>query len=744
MRKTLVVIACLAAGAWWAWTPAARAASEGFSLHLDPAVMETLWTDVDTNSAKFDEYRDLRSGFRLEKLHIFGEGDKGNRELDVRLQNVGRRDARYDLRYGVSGKYRLTIDYNKIPHNFGNDGHTLYSRTGPGTYEIADPTQLALQNAITTQFGISPAGINYTFLNNLLTPYLAAARAVSIGLERDRMSARFDLGQMGRLAWGLQYDHENREGTRQYGGSFGFGNATELLEPIDYRTNTATLGGEWKGQSGGMSFGYSYSKFENKISTMYWDNPFRAVSSTDPSAYTAPGAGSIGGSAIGFADLAPDNNSNRLFWNGRAKLGGWWLHGNAGVTELRQDDPLLPYTLNSAIRGIAADGSTFDPTNPANLPASSADRKVRITDLAADAGTRFAQDFGLTLRYKYYDYDDRSSEIDFPGYVRFHAVWEQVPVATEPFSYKRQNLSGEFTWDFASRSTFLLGYTRERWDLTNRAVARTDEDIVRASVDTRAIENVLLRASYEYGNRTFPGSYDIELEETNNPLMREVDLAERKYNLWSLEAEFDPTDTLSLSLGVNGRKDDYKQSMLGLQKDDITRVNADLDYQIAAGQHLYLFGEYADRKQDLAGRQSGATPSTNPADGWTVHFKEKNTFGGFGWTGKFAKAWTVDVTARYSKSDGLADFFSPPGGTPDLAFGFGNYDDYDLTGAGAKVEYAITPHASFGVWYLYEKYTLDTFVLQGLANYLPGALLLNANDGDYRANVIGLRLRLAM
>src|SRR5512135_1008889 len=224
MRKTLATLACVAAGAWLAWTPAARAASEGFSLHLDPAVMETLWTDVDTHSAKFEEYRDLGSGFRLRKLHIFGEGDKGNRELDVRLQNVGRADARYDLRYGVSGKYSFTLDYNKIPHNFGNDGHTLYSRTGPGRYEIADPTQLALQTGIANQFRISPAGINYTFLNNLLAPYLVAANSVSIGLQRDRMSARFDLGKMGPLAWGLQYDHENRVGTRQYGGSFGFSN----------------------------------------------------------------------------------------------------------------------------------------------------------------------------------------------------------------------------------------------------------------------------------------------------------------------------------------------------------------------------------------------------------------------------------------------------------------------------------------------------------------------------------------
>lgn len=744
MRKILIALACLAAAGGSAWTPAASAGTEGFTLHLDPAVLETLWTDVDTDSAKFEEYRDLGSGFRLQQLHLFGTGDKGNRLLDIRLQNVGRRDARYWLAYGVAGKYSLTVDYNKIPHHFGNDGHILFTRTGAGTYELADPIQAALQGAIVKQFGISPAGVNFAFLNGLLAPYLATARSIDIGLERDRTSARLDVGKMGPLAWGLQIDHESRVGTRQYGASFGFSNDVELPEPIDYRTTTATLGGEWKGKSGGMSFGFTHSMFKNEISTLMWDNPFRVQSSTDPSAYTAPGAGSINGSAVGFADLAADNAADSLFWNGRAKLGGWWVHGNAGLTELRQNDPLLPYTLNSSIQGINFDGSTFDPTNPANLPTDRADRKVRITNLAGDAGTRLADAFGLTFRYRYYDYDDRSKEIFFPGYVRFHAVWEAVPRNTEPHSYKRQNLTGEFNWDFASSSSFQLAYTRERWDLTNRNVDRTDENIFRASVDTRAIHNLLLRASYEYGDRSFPGQYASQDEPSNLPDLREFDIAARTYDAWKLEAELYPSDALTLTAGVDGRTDDYKKSVFGLQKDDVVRLNAQIDYALAEGQHLYLFGERVDRKVDQASRQSGAAPSTNPADGWTAHFKENNDYWGFGWNGKFARRWTAEAALQYSRSDGLADLFSPPGGTPDLAVGFDNYEDYDLTQASLKIDYAITEHASAGLWYMYEKYKIDSFILQGLANYLPGTLLLDANNGDYRANVVGLRLRITM
>ena len=47
---------------------------------------------------------------------------------------------------------------------------------------------------------------------------------------------------------------------------------------------------------------------------------------------------------------------------------------------------------------------------------------------------------------------------------------------------------------------------------------------------------------------------------------------------------------------------------------------------------------------------------------------------------------------------------------------------------------------SFGVRLLYEDYTIDSFIRQGLTNYLPGALLLVADDGDYRAWSTGVRM----
>ena len=71
-----------------------------------------------------------------------------------------------------------------------------------------------------------------------------------------------------------------------------------------------------------------------------------------------------------------------------------------------------------------------------------------------------------------------------------------------------------------------------------------------------------------------------------------------------------------------------------------------------------------------------------------------------------------------------------------------NYEDIELLGILGRVGYKITANATAGFFYRYEDYTIDSFILQGLQNYLPGALLLNANVGDYTGNIFGVDLSL--
>lgn len=726
---------------------AATAADGQMTFKIDPIVLEVLETDVDTNSAKFEEYRDLGSGFRIPSLVITGVTPDGNRHFEFEGENIAREDSRLGLRYGVWDKYAITLDYNKIQHRFGNDARILWDRSAPGLYTMPDALQASLQARLQAAF----PNIDIALLRSLVEPLLSQGDRIDIGLRRDRFGATIDLGGLDGLNWTLGVTHENRVGSRQYGSSLGFGNINELPEPIDYDTTGAELKGEWGTKKGGLQFGYRYSKFENNISTLVWDNPFRLTDSTDPNAYQAPARASIGGSARGFADLAPDNESNQFFAGGRWKLGNtWWAGGNVAYAVTTQDDPFLPYTLNTAIRATGANGASLNATDPASLPVSSLDGEAKTMSLNADVGGELGEDFTLIFRYRYADYDNNTPRILLPGYVRYHGVWEDIPRISVPYSNTRDSLSATLGWDLGAKNDLELTYKLQNVERDYRETEETEEDTITLSWDSKITKWLDLRAAYERGDRTY-NAYEPEAAEASfaehGPFtslvgLRRFDQANREYDQFEVSAQAMIGERLSIGAGITSRDEDYPDSEFGLVSDEVVEIEAEMAWMISEGSTLTVFGHRADRDSFQASRQSGATPSTNPLDNWSLLATELNDVWGLGYNGK-AGSWEWDSSARWSRSDGEADFDSPPGGTPNLAVDFDNYEDIELFALELGVDYAITEAASIGLSWLYEDYTLDSFILQGLTNVLPGAILLNANNGDYNANVVGARLKLA-
>jgi MtrB/PioB family decaheme-associated outer membrane protein len=731
--------------------PASADDSQKFSLQLDDLVIAIAQVDVDTDSAKFSEYRDTSQGLLIPRLALSGASVDHNRNLGLLLERVGRDDARYQFDYGYAGKYELSVDYNRIPHRFGNGGRTLFSRTGPGRYEIADPVQGVLQDAIARQRAINPAGVNFDFLNNLLQPYLAAEAPIDIGLQRDRTRAALAIRDMTGFDWSVAVTHENRTGTRAIGSSFGFNNVTELAEPIDYDTSGAELKGEWTGKNAGAQFGYRYSKFENQIDTLIWDNPFRRTDSTDGSAYLSPSSSSIGGSALGIADLAPENEAGTLFASGRARFGGHWnATGVATYTTMKQDDHLQPFTLNTSIIGDNPfTGATFQASDPSALPATSAGAKADVLSFYGNLNGRFAERWSTNFRVRYYDYQNNSEHIVFPGYVRFHAVWEDVPRQTVQYAFTTTDLSAEVAYDLTKRSHLTLSWLNRTWDRDFREVAKTDEDVFKLSWDSQW-KTFSLRASFETADRSID-NYDPEEGEatfffpgtpTNLPGLRKYDEAARQYDSWKLQAQWMASDKIGLSFGLSGRDDDYPNSDFGLRSDKVYNYNGELNWTIAEGRNFYVFYETTDREVFQKSRQSGAAPSTNPADSWQATFDENNDVAGLGFNVEGAKGWKFNADATWSRSDGSAGFFTPPGGSPSTAEGFDDYEDIELFNAAASLSRAVTKTLTAGLYYRYEDYTYDSFIIRNLANYLPGALLLNADNGDYQANVYAFFFRL--
>jgi MtrB/PioB family decaheme-associated outer membrane protein len=701
----------------------------------------------DTDSSKFEEYRDVPNGVVLPFFRLLTEGKW---RFDLVGENVLRSDGRYRL-FAEAEAVRIKLDYNRIPHRFGNDAHLLHEEAGPGVLEISDALQLAHQTALEQQFASNRTGINFAFLSNLVAPSLAAANTIDLELLRERGKAQVDLNPGKPFNVRLTYFKEKRTGNRAAGTSFGFSNVVETPEPIDYRTEEFGASAEFDQSWGLVRGGVRYNTFENRINTLTFDNPFRVTDSTDPSAYTAPGSGSIGGAARGRVDLSADNEALtgsvgflvRLPANSR-------FTGDVSLSRWTQDERFMPYSTNTAIVTpvVATDINA--------LPVRSLDGEINVVSQSYYFSSRPLPRLGFTARYRIYDLNNDTPRIQFPGYVRFDAVWEDIPRISVPYGYKINRGDATVSYDLGP-VTLEGGYRYVKWNREFRDTEETTEDTFIGAADVRLLGWLQLRASYETGERD-RSHYDTEESEdasfvnpgppANLLELRRFDQAKRDVDRFSGLLQLTPGGNVTVSLGYLYDDEDYSREPVvaasglryGLLDFKTRSFTAEADYSPSDRWSVYGFYTREKISSFQRGRQSGGTLSTNPLDDWTSKVDDEvDSFGGGATIALVPEKLDFRTFARYQKVDGNNDLESPPGGTPDVAFPIAAYDDTKLWTVSGELEYHIARFWSLALGGWLEDYELRDSSTTGLLNYVPGSFFLAANDGDYQAKVGYLR-----
>jgi MtrB/PioB family decaheme-associated outer membrane protein len=696
--------------------------------------------ETDVNSSKFREYRSVPTGAVLPFLRFAGEE---RFRYDVAAWNVLQDDAQYFAR-AEPGPLTIDASFVKIPHAFGNDARSLLEDTGRGTLSLSDTLQQTFQTTIAAQHARNPSGVTYAFLNPLVSPSLAGEDLFDVDLLRERGQLDLALTRDTPVEVRLTYFHEKRRGDRGSGTAFGFGNVVETPEPIDYRTQDVRLSAEW-GQGWGLLRGaVSLNQFTNSIPVQSFDNPFRAVSSTDANAYQAPASSSIGGASFARLALPPDNRAVTGALGMALKLGKKTrLSADASLGQWTQDEPFIPFTTNAAIT------TPVRATDAASLPAASLGGEINVFSFSSLFSTRPVDGLSLTARYRRYDLGNDTPRIRFAdGYVRFDAVWEDIPRISVPYGYTNDQAQATAAYDFGALS-LEGGYRYERMARTFRETEHTTQSTLFASAGLQAADWALLRATVEQGNRDFD-HYDPEESEhasflepgppANLTLLRRFDQATKDTTRLVSELQLSPGGNTTVALSYIRARDDYEESSHGLINAENEAFTAEVDFTPSDRFSVFAFYTREDISSFQRGRQSGATLSTREIDDWTADVRDKvDSLGGGVNLALVKDRLDLGLTGSWQKVDGNNDLESPPGGAPDVAFDIPLFDDSKLLTLSAELAYKFRGGWRLAVGGWLEDYEVRDANTTGVTNYMPASFFLAAIDSDYRAQVLYAR-----
>jgi MtrB/PioB family decaheme-associated outer membrane protein len=598
--------------------------------------------------AKFEEYRDVPEFAFLEGLRLRLYDPSERYSFELWGTNWGYEDQEYLALLERVGLWQAGFEWNQIPHILSTTGRSLAVETSPDTFTLPTPRPSPLS------------------LHNL------APRLDEIGVRWDTARLWLLVTPTPELDLRAEYTRIQKDGTRPFSAAFGSpgGNFFEVLQPIDQTVHDFRLTGTWAGERYQIQAGYTLSIFNNDFDSVTIDNPCFGL----PAALPAGCGASDGGAAAparGRVSLAPDNMAHSVFVSGGASL-PWWrtrLTGNFSWGLQLQNADFLAHTITPALA-----------SNPLlALPESSLDGHVQTILLNLSAVSRPLPPLALTLKYRLFDYDDRTDTLTFPG----HVVNDRGPVATDEreagrFSYTRHNVDGDARWRFSWPVSLTGGGGWERWDRNrHREVQRSDEYFAKGVVDATPLDWLNLRLLYRPSFRRI-GEYDTfahaghEVQEDpegagarqfQSVLLRKFDEADRNRQRVDFEVSITPIPSVTLTTTVGYRDDDYFNSTLGLQQSTVWAVGADVTWRPTdrfsafAG---YMWERYDSRQRSRSRPVTGATTFDFPDFDWVSDSIDTiNTVHAGIQAALIPDALDLRIVASFEQAVGEIDTFNP-------------------------------------------------------------------------------------
>lgn len=655
-------------------------------------------SDVDGDAARYQRYRDLRDGAFLENFKYRRETDAWLFKSSV--AHLGYRDQRYDADFNRFGKVKAWFQWDQVPLFYSGDTQTPYLEQSPGVFLLSDDAQRASSLAI------------------------VAATAGPIELRQRRDVARFGVlaTPTPRLDLSVNVASTRRDGHMPWSGTFGFGNAVELVAPLDQRTTDMNAAAEWGTDRGSVRLQYDGSWFNNDVQTLVWDNPLRLADS--PSA----------GSSRGRMALWPDSTMHAVSVTGAVRLPAR-SRATAYVSlgAWNQDQELLPFTVNSAIAAIPLDRPT-------------AQAEAQVSALNLNFTSRPANRLWFNVRYRRYDFDNQTPEFHVASSVIYdQTLRTSLLTAAEPFAYVRNWVDADASYDLTSFAALRVGYGLEDVDRSFRLFETTSEHTLRASIDSTGNHIVTVRGVYEHSLRTGSGLDEEVLDEIGEQVsLRQFDISDRKRDRFSTIVQVMPIAQIGLNATIGLGKDHRPDAAFGLQEAQTRFYSVGFDAApsdtVSAGL-TWGFDRYTSLQ-----RSRQANPGVqfdDPRRDWSTDALDRvQSVSASLDLLKAVPKTDVRLGYDFSRSTGRYVYILPSDSTlatpqqlPDVL--------NELHRVSADVSYFFARHLAAGVAYSYDKYEVDDFALgpQTISRInMPSALLLGNVWRPYRAHTGWLRL----
>ncbi|MBI5472309.1 MAG: MtrB/PioB family outer membrane beta-barrel protein [Ignavibacteriae bacterium] len=547
---------------------------------------------LNSNSSKFNEYRDLRDGFFMEGLRLDILQPESGWFLDFKGERLLLDDQNIFARFGnLNSRWNIVINHNETPHRLSNKAMTPYIDRGGGLFTV--PAQVGIIKDTSVANGtpsLVPTAAQMAVNDALIAAYLATyLRPLSQSTQRERTKATLNVSDVGAFNFHLTYLNELQNGMRRTYGTIGDRPPRtlniQLPEPIDYTTREVQAGAEYSGNTIQAQLEYHFSSFENRIDVLRWENIY-----FDPDAgrdYVSTLAGTPRNvSSFGQRSLAPDNFSHSVSLSAGIDLPmESRLTSTAAFTLMRQNEVLLPYSASTLGRDLSVDSLAWN--NPRKLPRERADAKIQTLRFDLEYSINpinllnvrpyvsyFKLDNkGVTAQWRYVTQDVAGTN----GSVAIVSKVRNLPYAFDKLKFGLDLRHYVPFW----RTTLRAGYARESINRDFRE-AKTDENIFEASVRTRPINRLTFSAAFLYGDRksdgynykvtseafwyTFQeGANDVDNPQflfANHPDLRRYDVSDRKRNELKLSAAFIALEDLDVSASYRYRNDDFASDVV--------------------------------------------------------------------------------------------------------------------------------------------------------------------------------------